>query len=96
MDSIVNDNSNGNGTEGLVDARSGMLRLQTELTDKIEPQDTQDLSHLCLTLENGHVQAGTLREEIEQRYGSIGLEVLAAAENPSQHYFSRMVFLYLI
>lgn len=92
MDSIVNDNSNGNGEEGPVDARSGMLRLQTELTDKIEPQDTQDLSHLCLTLENGHVQAGTLREEIDQRYGPIGLEVLAAAENPSQHYFSQKGF----
>lgn len=79
---------NGNGEEEVVDARSGMLRLQTDLNDKIE--NAEDLTHLCLTLEDGHVQAGILREEIERRYGPMGLDVLAAAENPSQHYFSRM------
>jgi len=81
---------NSNGEESPVDACSGMVRLQAELTDNIESRDAESLSHLCLTLENDHVQGGTLREEIEQRYGFIGLEVLAAAENPSQHYFSRM------
>lgn len=80
---------NGSGEEHPLDARSGMLRLQIDLNDKIE--NAEDLTHLCLTLEDGHVQGGILREEIERRYGPIGLDVLAAAENPSRHYFSRMV-----
>lgn len=81
-------NGHGHSEEHPLDARSGMLRLQTDLNDRIE--NAEDLTHLCLTLEDGHVQAGILREEMERRYGPIGLDVLAAAENPSQHYFSRM------